>query len=207
MDFRAINFGKADAKTEGSEYPDLLINGYLDSSGVIDLALHKSTFLFLGYKGSGKTALAEHIRLTGSNYCSFVTDIQLIDFPYKSFSKIISGSSETEAKLPLAWEWLLLIMAIESLSKDNSLNISKLNEWDDTLQILRHIGILPFINIRDIVNKSAKKAFRISVLSSFEFSYEEDESMPKDNFAYIVSFLKDILCNVETHNKHYIVHQ
>ena len=49
IDYRKINFGKADAKDEGCEYPDLLINGYLDETGVIDLALHKSTFLFLGH--------------------------------------------------------------------------------------------------------------------------------------------------------------
>ena len=28
MDFRDIEFGRADAKEEGAQYPDLLINGY-----------------------------------------------------------------------------------------------------------------------------------------------------------------------------------
>lgn len=74
MDFRDIEFGRADAKEEGAEYPDLLINGYLDSTGVINLALNCSTFLFLGYKGSGKTALLEHIRLTSPNYNCFVNE-------------------------------------------------------------------------------------------------------------------------------------
>ena len=81
-DFRNIVFGKADAKEEGCEYPQLLINGYWDSTGVSKLALSGSTFLFLGYKGSGKTALSEHIRLTATGYNNFVNDIQLRDFSY-----------------------------------------------------------------------------------------------------------------------------
>ena len=42
MDFRKVEFGKADAKEEGIEYPNLLINGYFDNSNVLNTALNTS---------------------------------------------------------------------------------------------------------------------------------------------------------------------
>lgn len=35
MDFRKINFGKADAQEEGVEFPDLLKYGYYDNDHVV----------------------------------------------------------------------------------------------------------------------------------------------------------------------------
>lgn len=203
MDYRKINFGKADAKDEGCEYPDLLINGYLDATGVIDLALYKSTFLFLGYKGAGKTALLEHIRLTGAKYNVFVNDVPLAEFPYKSLAKIIEGVSETEAKLPIAWDWLLLIYVINSFTRDETLRSN--SEWDETLRVLQKVGILPVKNISDIVSKSAKRSFRVNLLPYFEFAFENDDSIQTANLTHLVSFLKKILENTTTTNQHYII--
>lgn len=205
MDFRDIEFGRADAKEEGAEYPDLLINGYLDSTGVINLALNCSTFLFLGYKGSGKTALLEHIRLTSPNYNCFVNDIPLSDFPYKSFAKIISGSSEQEAKLPLAWDWLLLVYAISSFAQDESIQTDMQEEWEETLNILRKLGIFPIKSVRDIVTQSAKRTFKINILSCFEFALEKNDQLIENDFIHIVSFLKQILQNIHSDNRHYII--
>lgn len=53
-----IVFGKASAEREGAEYPDLLTKGYLNPFDVIREARDGAKFLFLGYKGSGKSALA-----------------------------------------------------------------------------------------------------------------------------------------------------
>lgn len=63
MDFTKINFGRADAHSEGEDFPILLKDGYLDIDSVVDQALNTSVFLFLGYKGSGKSSLSEHLRL------------------------------------------------------------------------------------------------------------------------------------------------
>ena len=53
MDFRKINFGKADAQEEGVECPRLLIDGYYEVNNVVQKVCQTSTFLILGYKGSG----------------------------------------------------------------------------------------------------------------------------------------------------------
>ncbi len=144
--------------------------------------------------------------MTANNYNSFVNDIQLIDFPYKSFSKVISGASETEAKLPMAWEWLLLTYALFSLSNDASLNVENVDRWDETLDAFKKLGIFPLKSIGDIVNKSTKKSFRMNVMNYLEFKTEsEDSSIPQDSFTHLVSFLKYILSNLYTPNKHYII--
>lgn len=57
-DFRQINFGLSDAQTEGEDYPNLLSDGYVDILQVVDKAINTSVFLFLGYKGSGKSSLS-----------------------------------------------------------------------------------------------------------------------------------------------------
>ena len=64
MDFRKIDFGRADAHTEGEDTPNLLKYGFVDIDQVVNKAVKTSTFLFLGYKGSGKSSLSEHLRLT-----------------------------------------------------------------------------------------------------------------------------------------------
>ena len=62
--FRQLKLGYASATEEGTKSPELLLEGYLNVSGFFEEARDGDKFLFLGNKGSGKTALAEHLRLT-----------------------------------------------------------------------------------------------------------------------------------------------
>lgn len=207
MDFRKVEFGKADAKEEGIEYPNLLINGYFDNSNVLNTALNTSTFLFLGYKGSGKTALSEHIRLSKSSFNCIVNDILLSDFPYKSLNKIVSGQAEDEARLPLAWEWILLIYAIHSISQIEDNKILS-NDTEQTLAALRKCGILPIENIRDFVTKSSKKSFKINIADHFQFLFEKDGDFPKNDelkFLHVVRFLKTLIESFNSDVHHYFI--
>ena len=49
MNFREINFGLSDAQSERMDNPNLLIDGYLNVSKVIDAVNNPRYFLFLGY--------------------------------------------------------------------------------------------------------------------------------------------------------------
>lgn len=207
MDFRKVEFGKADAKEEGIEYPNLLINGYFDDSNILNTALNTSTFLFLGYKGSGKTALSEHIRLSKSSFNCIVNDILLSDFPYKSLNKIVSGQAEDEARLPLAWEWILLIYAIHSISQIEDNKILS-NDTEQTLAALRKCGILPIENIRDFVTKSSKKSFKINIADHFQFLFEKGGDFPKNDelkFLHVVRFLKTLIESFNSDVHHYFI--
>lgn len=87
--FEKLRFGWASAEEEGASEPDLLLDGFLDVDGIIEEARNGHKFLFMGYKGSGKSAISEHMRLTAqSNPQQFVTTAFLADFPYSDFSRL-----------------------------------------------------------------------------------------------------------------------
>jgi hypothetical protein len=75
--FKDLKFGYASAEIEGANEPLLLVDGYFNQEGIIGEARNSSKFLFLGYKGSGKSAIGEHLR----NYLRFIR-----------FSKVLYGS-------------------------------------------------------------------------------------------------------------------
>lgn len=207
MDYRQIEFGKADAIDEGIELPNLLIEGYFDQENIVDKAVNSSSFLFLGSKGSGKSALSQHLKLTKSNYNLFVKNILLEDFPYKSFNKIVSGSADSEVKYPVAWEWLLLIYVIQSLEKDHKAVTILQNEFSQTLDSLKKIGILPANSIRDVVSKSSKNSFKINLLQVFEFAFEGTSDLNSNDlqFFHLVDFLKKVVKGFESTCKHLLI--
>ena len=208
MDFRKIEFGKADAIAEGIELPLLLTQGYYNQQNLVERALESSSFLFLGNKGSGKSALSQHIKLTKNNYNLFVKNILLEDFPYKSFNKIVTGGSDSEVKFPVAWDWLLLIYALQSLEEDQKAVTIFKDDFNKTLSSLRRIGLLPANHIRDVVSKSSKKSFKINLIQIFEFAFERgsDYNPPTDlKFFHLVEFLKKIVKGFESSCKHFLI--
>lgn len=86
MDFRKINFGLSDAQSERMDNPTLLTDGYLNVAQVIETVNNPRYFLFLGYKGSGKSALSEHLKLCEDEY--LVEQQPLKDFPFKFFDRV-----------------------------------------------------------------------------------------------------------------------
>ena len=63
-DFRKIAFGFASAEAERKHDPGLLIDGHIDFKSATDEALRGSRFLFLGYKGAGKSHIGARLLLT-----------------------------------------------------------------------------------------------------------------------------------------------
>jgi len=90
-----IDFGFASAEKESAERPDLLTTGFLDVDGIREKILSGSHFLCLGYKGSGKSALSEHLRLTADSQSDFfVRRVFLDDFPFVDFGNVLRGSQD-----------------------------------------------------------------------------------------------------------------
>lgn len=52
----------ASAEQEGAADPNLLLDGFFDLGGLVQEATAGHRFLFLGYKGSGKSAISEELR-------------------------------------------------------------------------------------------------------------------------------------------------
>lgn len=67
QDFKAIAFGYSSAESERTHEPALLTEGHIDFKASTHEALYGSKYLFLGYKGAGKSTVGEHIQLTLSD--------------------------------------------------------------------------------------------------------------------------------------------
>lgn len=206
-DFASIEFGRASAEMESVDTPDLLLRGYLDHEGLTNEAIKGSRFLFLGYKGSGKTALGEHLRLlSNQRHNLFVRPVFLSDFPYKSFRKIVSGESEPESRYPSAWSWLLLVFLLDSFSKDQGAKSAATYDFLRAVESLRKIGILPATTIQEIVLASSKKSFKLRLPAEFGAEVQNTPEPTDDlRLIYVTDHLRQLALSFETRNHHILV--
>lgn len=191
FDFRNINLGKADAQEEGAEYPDLLRKGYFDNDNIVNHAYETTKFLFLGYKGSGKSALSEHLKLSASEGVH-VLQQSLKDFPYKTFAKIISGDSEQEYKLKIAWRWLLLVNVLSNLLADQDAKPNSESEIRTLTDFMTQAGIFPLVSISALVTKSATRTFQGS-LKTFSFAQTTKSENAQISFEWLIDYIKNII--------------
>lgn len=207
MNFRSIRFGKASAEAESATAPELLLAGYLDHEGFTSQATSKEVFLFLGYKGSGKTALGEHLKLSAARSPTlFARSAFLADFPFRTFQKIVSGSAEPEARFPTAWSWLLLVMLLDSFSKDQGISSAVTNDLENALRLLRGLGVLPANNLRDMVVTSSKRSFKINLPADFGFEVDSSPAAGEDlKFLHLVEHLKRIIFSIRSDAQHFLI--
>ena len=203
-DFLSINFGYASAQQEGTRAPDLLIDGYVDLHKISDAALNGSEFLVLGYKGSGKSAVSERLRLLHQNNSQvFLTTIDLGDFPYTAFSNIVPGTESPQARYPAAWSWLLLIHLISSLDKDANLDIPDKTAFDQTMAVLREMGLLPIMGLPNLIRVTSETAVKVTIPPFFEGQHKRQTA--HIDVPYYVENLKRLLTNLRTSSKHLLV--
>lgn len=204
LDFRRIEFGQADAKEEGQNFPRLLMQGYFDASGIVEKALGKATFIFLGYKGSGKTALGEHIKLMHNNATTRV-EIELLDsFPFKRLAKIESGDSDLSAKLCTAWNWVLLVSAFAMIDGVEDVQVEDREGWMRTKAELSKMGLMAASRFSDIVKQSSKNTFKGN-LKVFEFAHEVLCGADAISLDGLISYMKHLLSSVHTDTRQYLI--
>jgi len=171
--FTDIEFGFADAQKEGAEAPDLLLHGFLDDAGLTQAALHGGPFLFLGYKGSGKTAIAERARLIAEDDPTlFVTVATLEDFSYGDFKTVAGGGGDQRSRYPTVWAWTLLLFLVQSLEEDRGGADAAPHEYSKVLHALRALDLLPVPELRRLVATSSRRGFKASIPRFVEISGE-----------------------------------
>lgn len=188
--FPTINFGYTDAQTEGANEPALLTEGFLDEQGWIEDALGSRVFLFLGYKGAGKTAVAEHVKLLSEKRPHlFVTNTSLEDFPYGDF-KSAAGTGEPQARYPAAWMWLLLLSLMESLGKDEGGREKAPVEYRSIAETLRSMNLLPVPRLNSLVVTSSKKSFKATLPRLLEYGSEKTSEVKDIQLTQAVSVVQ-----------------
>jgi hypothetical protein len=209
MSFRNIKFGKASAEAESADSPFLLLEGYLDSKNYAYEAIYGDRFLFLGYKGSGKTALGEHLKLFACAHPEslFVSSNFLSDFPFVSFYDIVGGANKPESRFPTAWAWLLLILLIDSFNKDQNSTIVNDPDYLRIITLFQKLGILPAADLSHLALLSSKKTLKMKLPIQLELGL--DTAAPKDEdlrFIHYINYLKKVCgSNVSEGNRHIII--
>jgi hypothetical protein len=201
--FRDIEFGFADARKEGAEVPDLLLHGFFDAFRVTDEALSGSAFLFLGYKGSGKTALAERARLLGERDSQlFVTIASLEEFSYGDFKSIVQGDGDAHSQYPIVWAWLLLLTLLQSLQRDEQGRVDAPRSYSRTLQGLQQLGLLPLPRLDQLVRTSSKRGFKAAIPKFFEYTEERIAETSDLQLVQMVELLRQTVLEFPTTSRH-----
>lgn len=205
-DFAKIQFGFSSAEAEGEQDPGLLLDGFIEYNEATRLAKTGPHFLFLGYKGAGKSAIGTRIRLKSeSNYDEFVRSVFLGDFPFTPFSKMVRGDIEPEAKYPIAWSWILLIYILESLSGDNGLTHPNPSALANAASSFREMGLSPAGDPSEIVRTTSNKTFKVSVPKVFEHSWQSREFRSPTEIPGFVQNLKELIRGCRSHSMHYLI--
>ena len=205
--FKDIPLGQASAELEGAYSPNLIVKGFLDPWDVLEKAKNGPEFLFLGYKGSGKSAIGEHLRLTAEdNYSLFVTHTFLSDFPYGNFAKIVTGDAEPESRFPTAWQWILVLTLLNSISQDYGIHEDNPGQLQRSLDALRTVGLLPTNDLRTMVVASSRAKYKAKLLGVLEIEFDNNERRSGElQFLQAISCLKQLLIDVRSSNKHLLI--
>lgn len=202
-----VRFGEISAEVELEINPDFITRGYYDYNDATNCILNEHQFVVLGNKGSGKSMVGEHLNVTSgiqeNGNFRFVTMETLNQFPYKSFKKIISGTTEIESKLPTTWKWVLLIYAYKTFNNDMGKNCENDSEFNAAVDILQKIGVLP-ADLHKIAVLASKKSFKLK-LPIFEATEEHLDLGGELHFLHIVDYLEKLILKIKSDNKHYLI--
>jgi hypothetical protein len=203
--FQDIEFGFADAHKEATEAPALLLRGFLDDGDLIETALGRSPFLFLGYKGSGKTASAERARLLAQTEPQlFVVSLTLDDFSYGDFKALAGGTGDFQTRYPTAWAWNLLLFLLQSLEDDEAAKQAAPPEYTRVVRGLQELDLLPLPELKQLVTRSGKRSFKLSIPKFFELTRERVSEGQDLQMLQMVQVLRRAIMEFPATSRHVI---
>lgn len=205
---RELNFGAASADYEASHDPDLLLSGFIDPLRLVQEAIDGRKFFFLGYKGSGKSALGEHLLLLSkSNPQLFVEFTNIADVSFTTFSQICKGAIEPEARYPMVWSWLLLLFLFRSFDRDQGSNAFEQEGLARPIRALKRVGLLSDgLSVKDLVNNTAEKGFSLklnAIVGEVQANYKT--AAVDSDFPFAVDRLRGVFLNARSASRHLLV--
>jgi hypothetical protein len=205
-DIRDIQFGLASAEQEGANEPHLLLEGFYDAQQLTVQLRSGAKFLVLGYKGSGKSALGERLRLLAeSDPQLFVTSTPLNEFPFSTFTRMLRSAApaDPDTQYPAMWTWILLLMALQSLASDEAMSAPP--EVAQAFGQLQKLGLLPAESLGQLVRRTSKSSVKVAIPSIGELARETEGVSADDLFYQFVENLKALVLTCTTQNTHVLV--
>ncbi|MCR6649779.1 MAG: hypothetical protein NVV70_17170 [Cellulomonas sp.] len=137
-----INFGSAASENEALSSPELLLDGFFDPANWAASAERGGACLILGTKGSGKSAIVEHLRLKHEDAADvFVSKSELDELSLDDFSKLQTGEAPGLTRSITAWKFLLMLRVFESLDSDESARLAIGPDFDAFKRELQQKGL------------------------------------------------------------------
>jgi hypothetical protein len=202
-----LTFGFDSADFEAKHKPDLLLRGFVDHMGLAEEARNGPRFLFLGCKGSGKSALGEHLRLVAKEDPHlFVESVNIDDVSFAKFSQILKGTIEPEARYPRVWSWFLLLFLLDCFSKDEGSNFTQDDDLFLSVEALKQLGLLPEPTLSRAVNTTSEENFPArlgSVFSSIGMTSKTTEGAA--DFPFFIDRLKSIGKRFKSNSRHLLI--
>ncbi|HEY6347095.1 MAG TPA: hypothetical protein VIY49_36860 [Bryobacteraceae bacterium] len=203
-----FDFGEMEAEAEARDQPDLLLSGFIDHLGMIEEARDGRRFLFLGYKGSGKSGLAEHLALLADQESPngkelFVRVLHIADLSFTNMAQMIEKGGENEARFPVAWSWLLLLQMFDSFGEDKGANVHEGDLWY-VIDALKDAGFLPDAKLIKTVETTLKKGAGLKLWDVINVGTEKMEKSNADVPCF-VEWLKRNARRVRSPNRHLLV--
>lgn len=197
--FNELHFGHLDASQEAVEQPELLRDGYYDYREAVYGITVRHTWLILGPKGSGKSAVLENIRLNWDPEPQrFFTYWNLGAFPVNDVTQIGTGQSGGASRAQAAWEFLLLLRIVESLMSDQGLTCP--GTFTKMAKALQTNGLITGDWLSRVSRwANTKVKFDAKVLG-VEGQWDSDTITPLDVSAYI----REQLSAIQTDSSHAI---
>jgi hypothetical protein len=203
--FNQIAFGYASAEKERAENPELLLEGYLDLHSASDRIVAGSDFLVLGYKGSGKSSVSQHVALRAqSDPTMFAKTLYLADFPFSEFAQIVPGDRDPQARYPTAWSLLLLLYLFDSFVQDGASSLADDVEFQSAVRTLRRLGLLPAPTLREAVLVSSTTSFTIK-LPVVEIGATRSRGDTSLRLPFLVDYLRATACRMRSSSKHLVI--
>ena len=204
--FRRIDFGYASAQAEARENPNLLLKDFLDTHQFSDRIARGREWLVLGYKGSGKSAIAERLRLMHeSDSNTFIELSSIEDFEYARFADMAKGDEATETRLPTAWSWLIYAFLLNSFFKDHGLQVNSEEELDQIKSSFETMGLSPVYDLNSIVRTSSEDSFRLAVPKFADKKWTKRSEKQDVDFRWYVYNLRPFIANLRSSSTHLLV--
>lgn len=201
--FKDFYFGGAEAEKEAADHPDLLLHAFIDHQGTIEEARNGRSFLFLGYKGSGKSALAEHLYLLKEPEL-FVKVVHIADLPFANLGQIVEGGAEPESRFPTAWSWLLLVQLFDLFSQDEGSELYRNEHLWSVIETLQATGFLPNAKLTKTLETTLKKTYALKLWDIVNIGRERTEKSNTD-LPCFVECLRANAASFKSNSKHLLI--
>ena len=202
VSFADIRWGYASAGAESVRDPALLLEGFYDADDVAKKVIDGSEYIVLGHKGSGKSAIGEHlVQRSDIDPTLFVDLIDLKDFPYGTLSQLAADDSSQQL-LRLSWRWLLLLRVFQYMLSDNGADAADVDECERLERALAKQQLIPSRSLTELSLRSVSVALKGGLPSVYEGSLSAEFTTRQVQLTEAVGRLEDIVSRFSTNNRH-----